>query len=279
MIQNTFLHISGISKNREKLLWENQIYTWDDFLSTNKRVFGESLTQIVKWSLTLSQTSFNANDFQYFYEKLPANEHWRIYPHLQNQTAYLDIETTGHLYATNHITTICMYDGKELRTYVKGDNLYQFCKDIKDYQCIVTYNGKTFDIPFIEKDLGLKLKVVHLDVMHLLRALGVRGGLKNCEKQLGLHRGDLLDVDGYDAVILWERYKSTKKSKYLETLLAYNALDAINLEKLMIEVYLRNTKGLPFQPMEIQQAVKEFPIPFLPNTSVINEIRKLRSNW
>ncbi|MCX7835838.1 MAG: ribonuclease H-like domain-containing protein [bacterium] len=279
MIQNTFVHIPGISKVRENLIWENQIYTWNQFKCSTKQILGPKLTQVVHGYLAESFTSFQANDFYYFYSKLPSNESWRLFPHIQSNVAYIDIETTGHLNIGNHITTICLYDGTNLYSYVRGENLYQFCKDITHYQTIVTYNGKSFDVPFIEHEFQMKIKAIHLDVMHFLRALGIRGGLKNCEKQLGIHRGDLLDVDGYDAVLLWHKYQSTKKQKFLETLLAYNAYDAIHLEQLMIEVYKRYTKNLPFQVPTVQLPKQELKLPFQPHLSAIYEIRDLRNTW
>lgn len=37
-----------------------------------------------------------------------------------------------------------------IKTYVQGQNLDEFAGDIRSYQVIITYNGKSFDIPFIE---------------------------------------------------------------------------------------------------------------------------------
>jgi len=34
--------------------------------------------------------------------------------------------------------------------YINGQNLNDFLDDIKKYKIIVTYNIKTFDVPFIE---------------------------------------------------------------------------------------------------------------------------------
>ena len=53
-----------------------------------------------------------------------------------------------------------------IRTYVQGQNLEQFKDDIYEYDVIVTYNGKCFDVPFIESDLGIKLKQVHIDLRY-----------------------------------------------------------------------------------------------------------------
>ena len=54
----------------------------------------------------------------------------------------------------NEITTIALYDGDEVRTYVNGRNLDAFKEDILDYKVLVTFNGKCFDEPFIEQYFG-----------------------------------------------------------------------------------------------------------------------------
>jgi uncharacterized protein YprB with RNaseH-like and TPR domain len=80
----------------------------------------------------------------------------------------------------------------------------------------------------------------------VLKSLGFSGGLKGCERQLGIDRGELSGIDGYYAVILWHDYKRTGNKKSLETLIKYNSLDARNLETLMVMAYNLKLKGTPF---------------------------------
>ncbi|MEZ4549042.1 MAG: ribonuclease H-like domain-containing protein [Desulfobacterales bacterium] len=72
-----------------------------------------------------------------------------MFADFRHATAYVDIETTG--LENPEITTISLYDGARIRYYVNGQNLDQFQDDITDYPLIVTYNGKTFDLPVIER--------------------------------------------------------------------------------------------------------------------------------
>jgi hypothetical protein len=53
-------------------------------------------------------------------------------------------------------------------------------------------------------------------------------------------------VDGFTAVRLWERYRRSRVDRALETLLAYNVQDTINLERLLVEAYNRNIAATPF---------------------------------
>ena len=183
---------------------------------------------------------------KHFAEKIPARQHWRFFPEFRESTAYLDIETTGLDSWNNEITTIALYDGKSIFTYVQGQNLDAFEEDLQRYSVIVTYNGKCFDVPFLESYFRMKIPQVHLDLRYLLRSLGYTGGLKGCEKKAGIDRRELEGVDGYFAVLLWEDYRRTRNEKALETLLAYNIQDVVNLETLMLLCYNLKVRETPF---------------------------------
>ena len=86
----------------------------------------------------------------------------------------------------------------------------------------------------------------HIDLRHVLASLGYKGGLKSCEKQLDIYRGEMDGVDGWFAVLLWHEYVNNGNDKALETLLAYNVLDTVNLEVLMVEAYNLFMDKLPF---------------------------------
>src|SRR5262249_37451373 len=147
--------------------------------------------------------------------------------------AFVDIETTG-LSRWDEITTAVLYDARSVRYYVNGDNLKDFPRDVKDYRLLVTYNGRCFDIPFIERVFRIRLPQAHIDLMYPLRSLGLKGGLKGCERQLGIGRPGLEGVDGFVAVLLWNEFRKRKDVKALETLLAYNVQDAVALHALMV---------------------------------------------
>jgi uncharacterized protein YprB with RNaseH-like and TPR domain len=111
---------------------------------------------------------------------------------------------------------------------------------------IVSYNGKCFDVPFIENYFNIRLDHAQIDLRYVLYSLGYRGGLKGCERQLGMDRGDLSDIDGFFAVLLWDEFVKTKNQQTLNTLLAYNIQDTITLENLMVTAYNLKLKETPF---------------------------------
>src|SRR6185503_9998921 len=115
---------------------------------------------------------------------LPTNQHWRLASDFRRSIAYLDIETTGLGYG-DMITTIAIYDGSNILHYINGQNLSDFKRDIQAYNLLVTYNGKCFDVPFIERFFNIRLDHAHIDLRYVLKSLGYTGGLKACERQLG----------------------------------------------------------------------------------------------
>ncbi len=146
----------------------------------------------------------------------------------------------------NDITTITLYDGQATKTYVQGQNLDDFIEDIQKYKVIVSYNGRSFDVPFIENYFKIRLNHAHIDLRYILYSLGFKGGLKGCERQLGMDRGDLKEIDGFFAVLLWDEYKRTGDQRALDTLLAYNVQDTVTLENLMVTAYNMKLKQTPF---------------------------------
>ncbi|HEX2948175.1 MAG TPA: ribonuclease H-like domain-containing protein [Armatimonadota bacterium] len=272
MLEQTFCHIPGIGEKTEHDLWAAGIHNWREVADRPELPPRRAavLTQYADESLT----RLEARDVAYFSERLPANQHWRLFPHFRDRIAYLDIETTGLGNPGDHITTIALYDGHTLRHYVYGDNLPEFAQDIRAYDLLVTFNGKCFDIPFIEAYFGISLPLPHIDLRYVFASLGYQGGLKNIERTLGFDRGELADVDGYFAVILWHDYAKRRNHAALETLIAYNMLDAINLEALMVTAYNRKIAQTPFaESLHLPTPVAP-SLPFTPDMATITRLRR-----
>jgi hypothetical protein len=118
----------------------------------------------------------------------------------------------------------------------------------------------------IERHFGFRLTQAHLDLRPLLQSLGFVGGLKGCERQMGLDRGELAGVDGYFAVLLWREYCRTRARRVLETLLAYNMEDTVNLEMLLVMAYNLKLQGTPFAESH------RLPLPILPEKAFLPDL-------
>jgi len=273
MLRNTFMHIPRIGQITERYLWEAGILCWDDFFE--KTTFRQSPERkdFMKNQLEESRLHYQNNNPYYFAGLLPSNQLWRLFPKFRDSVAYLDIETTGLESWNNEITTIALYDGKTIFTYVNGQNLNHFKKNIMKYQVVITYNGKCFDIPFIKSCLGISLNQVHIDLRYILASLGFRGGLKGCERQLEINRNELSGIDGYFAVLLWHDYIQNNNQKALDTLLAYNIQDVVNLETLMVISYNLNLKKTLFHRSHQLSLPAQPDIPFRADKKTVERIK------
>jgi uncharacterized protein YprB with RNaseH-like and TPR domain len=273
MLYNTFIHIPGIGRKTEQQIWDSGVLSWEDWREPYPERIPEAKKRLISHYLPQIQKQQDNKPGEYG-RLLPVNQHWRLFPHFRNTIAYFDIETNGRPREQCEITTIALYDGSRVKTYVQGRNLEEFIDDIAAFDIIATYNGKSFDVPVIEACLNTQLPQVHIDLRHVLYNLGYRGGLKGCEKQLGIHRHDLEGVDGFFAVVLWDEYRRTGNEKIMETLLAYNIADAVNLECLLVHAYNLNIADTPFQ-LSHYIPVPETPVsPYAGDPAIIRVLKK-----
>ncbi len=275
MLTNSFQHIPGIGAKTERQLWEAGFPDWDSFSRSGPANLSPKWLETIKAHIAASHHHLADSNPKYFLDLLPPDRHWRIFPEFRPFTAFLDIETTGLDHWGFDITTIALYDGAVIKYYIQGQNLEDFIRDIQKYKVIVTYNGKTFDVPFIEGYFRTKLNHAHIDLRYVLKSLGYGGGLKSCEKALGLDRGDLDGVDGYFAVLLWQDYQRNRNEKALETLLAYNIEDVVNLETLMVLAYNMKMKDTPFAKTRLLPVPQAPEIPFKADAATLARIKRL----
>lgn len=246
MLKNTFSHVNGISTKTESELWESGIKTWEDFLERHLEISTLPQTKIdkIKQELIFSQHHLDTGNLGYFKDRLPPSEHWRCVS--QGKIAYVDIETTGLSKYTDSITTIGIYDGETPKVFIKNKDLDRAFEYLKSFDIVVTFNGKQFDIPFIEHHFQEEIDAVHLDLRFMLKEFGLSGGLKKIELALGITRAEEVEnITGFEAVKLWRQYEKYKDEAALDKLILYNIEDIVNLEYLL-RYYIENKKSSLF---------------------------------
>jgi uncharacterized protein YprB with RNaseH-like and TPR domain len=241
MLKRTFIHLPGVGPRREGHFWRQGLNAWEDFLAA-RRIWGLSPERLGWLQQELAGSLEHLDDAAYFAARLQAGEHWRLFSHFRPRVAYLDIETTGAVWPGLLVTVVGLYDGRQMRQFVQGYNLQEFPRLLEDFDLLVTFNGTQFDLPVLRAYFPeLRLPPAHVDLRFLLARLGFKGGLKKIEPHFGIRRPDEVNgMDGYMAVLLWERYQRGDRSA-LEVLLTYNREDVVNLEVLM-EVAFRMSR-------------------------------------
>ena len=235
MITQSFIFLERIGNKLEQNIWKNGVNDWNNFLA-KKYIKGLSRHRKLYYDrkiLNARKALYNF-DSTYFLGILPQSEMWRLYDFFREDAVFLDIETTGLSKSNDDITVFGLYDGINAKIMIKGINIdyNALKKELQRYKLIVTFNGASFDLPFIEKRYpGLIPKIPNFDVKSVTDRLGLKGGLKNIEKLLGIKRSNVVDkFYGGDALTLWRMYRATGDDYYLNLLVEYNEYDIINLK-------------------------------------------------
>ena len=272
MLRQSFIHIPSVGPVTERLIWQSGVRSWDDCLEFSPPQLRANLRSHLAEHVQESQRRLSQGDARYFQMLLGSSHLWRLYSDFRHRVAYLDIETTGLWFELDDITVIGLYDGTSTRSFVLGENLDDFAREISRYSLVVTFNGACFDLPFLRTRFpGFDSSLAHLDLRYLLKRLGYSGGLKRIERELGLDRlGALRELDGYCAVLLWKKHLQGRRGA-LDTLLRYNLEDVVNLERLVQLAYNSMLASVPI-PVE-RLAPNERPaLPYRHDEGLIGEV-------
>lgn len=175
---------------------------------------------------------------RFFFEKK-----WEAYLKYPSHTLFLDIETEGLSKEKNEITIIGVFKKGCYYPFINGFNLEKVLNFLIYTPIWVTFGGENFDLPFIKQKFPfLQTPYVHLDLYHLSKEVGLKGGLKKVEKLLGIKRVTE-GLNGYDAVKLWNKWQKEKDKEALRKLILYNKEDVINLKKILDLLILKIKDG------------------------------------
>ncbi|MGA3083235.1 MAG: ribonuclease H-like domain-containing protein [Thermodesulfobacteriota bacterium] len=232
MLEHTFIHITGIGPKTEQYLWRQGILTWTDFLDHEKPILSPNRDAVIRRELEISIKK--RKELLFFANRLPPSDLWRVFESFKEDAVFLDIETSGGYQGLDEITLIGLFDGRKVQTFVNGRNLDDFEQAIASYSLVITFNGSCFDLPYLRRWFRhISLPPAHIDLRFLLKKLGLRGGLKAIEKQVGLSRDPMVEgMNGFDAVLLWKAYQWGDQTA-LERLILYNTMDIVQLKPLM----------------------------------------------
>lgn len=172
-----------------------------------------------------------------------------------SRALFLDVETTGLAGGAGTIAFLIgagRLDGATLRIkqwLLSGfagepSQLRQLTRQLEQIDGLVTYNGKSFDLPLLKNrarlngvDLGMAEGLTHLDLLHPTRR-AFRGRWPNCRlitaERLLLGRERIDDLPGSEAPAAWLDYLQRGDGRRLSDVLQHNADDLLALAALWI---------------------------------------------
>ncbi|PHJ61573.1 hypothetical protein VF14_09160 [Nostoc linckia z18] len=261
MLLSTFQHLKGIGSKTENELWRSGIVSWDDWelkQATQLSIFDINTDNSRKSFIQASRKAIEDENADFFADKLPSSEYYRIALTFPQKTMFLDIETTGLSRHYNNITLVGWSMDSKYKVYIQGEDDYSFRQALTQAKVLVTFNGSLFDIPFICKEFqDLKLPKTHIDLRFLAKRVGLEGGQKKIEKLLGVKRpSNLLDIEGDSAPLLWYKY-CRGDSESLRLLISYNHADIEGMKSIFDDVISRLIKKHQI-PLDISASIHYF---------------------
>ncbi len=205
---STFCFAPGVGLGTERNLWSSGIVHWDHVHPDGVGCLGAKRIAALRSAIDRARQDLEAGRPDFVRDGLGNAETWRAYPRYRTRAVYLDIETTG-LFSWDKVTLIGMYDGEALTILERGKNLNEFPRLIRNYSLIVSFNGRSFDVPFLQREFPkLRLHQAHWDLRWAFHALGRAGSLKHIERDFGLVREGALAGLSVPIAEEWDEIRS-----------------------------------------------------------------------
>ena len=175
---------------------------------------------------------------------------------IYKEAVFIDIETTGlsSIFSDIISITFLLYKDDKYRIYQifcqykqdQSDALKYLNELIKLKKYMVTFNGNSFDIPFLaEKAKQLNITLVFdsfnkIDLYNCIKKFRYKINtvdlkLKTVEKYFSIDRNDTLD--GKDVITLYEAYRLEQRKEFSYLILKHNYEDVYNLPFVMNNIF------------------------------------------
>jgi uncharacterized protein YprB with RNaseH-like and TPR domain len=162
---------------------------------------------------------------------------------------FLDVESTGLGCSPLFLVGVMLWegDGLTVKQYLARDYaeeaavIASFAEDCLHKRLVVTFNGKSFDVPFLRAraaatGVRLEFRAAHIDLLHECRRVW-KNVLPDCRLQTlesrvcgRTRRGDIAGAEIPDA---YHAFVRTGDARRIVEILRHNALDLVTLAELM----------------------------------------------
>jgi len=173
------------------------------------------------------------------------------------KSVFLDIETTGLCGSPLFLAGLLFYRERGLlvrqlfaRDYSEERPLLEHLLELLDeFEIVVTFNGKSFDIPYIKDRcsynmLPFRVELHHLDLLHEYRRRW-KGVLPDCRLQTLesriCYRYREGDIPGNEIPEAYHDFVRTGDAWQIKDILHHNAFDLITMSELTLRLFTSDT--------------------------------------
>ena len=246
LLRRSFQHLPGISAAREAKLRSEGLQDWNDLLLRTPaqldlfRKRGSAL----RCAVEASEEALANRDVEFFKERLPRREFYRIAASFPERCVFLDIESTGLSKYYDQVTLLGWSLGSRYEVLIDPTETSQLERDLSAQPVVITFNGSLFDLPFLTNRFNNDWsRATHVDLRYLAKRVGLTGGQKKIEETIGLAREAPLEgITGAEAVGLWFDYKEGDLNALCK-LIRYNHADIEGMKFVFEEVVDRLEPG------------------------------------
>ncbi|MGH7142866.1 MAG: ribonuclease H-like domain-containing protein [Planctomycetota bacterium] len=264
MLEQSFVCFPGVTPALERRLWEAGVRDWSALSSAAAGAILKADHEPLSAMVPEYRRRLTIGDAEFFERRLKGAQKLRLVRDFHARMAALDIETSGISIEAGITTLVGLCSQESFSCFVADSDLADAPAWLAKHPLLVTFNGARFDLPILLAEFGAPwgysglreedthwgggqpslfadlaappAAQAHLDLMHALRELGYRGGLKRIERQIGMHRPEGIDgFSGLQAVRVWQRWAAERPAAEADTvaglkqLIAYNLYDCANL--------------------------------------------------
>ena len=254
ILDQSLCQLAGITPMTEIALRSKGIWTTRQLMAQADSLFSPRKAAKLREAFSRIELARKLGLVDILVNAMPCGHRVRVLADYYPQALFIDVETSGISSESMRITCISTCLNGKTASFVSGQNLECFLNVWAKARIVVTFNGKRFDVPLLQREFDLSTLPAHIDLMDEARHFGYVGGLKAIEARIGFFRKKTMCESGSDAPMLWQRYLKEDDREALDELVKYNQEDVRSLTELwriLLKHSIQNT-GISTQIGQLQ---------------------------
>jgi len=157
-VDNSFIGVSGVGEKTERGLWEAGVTHWDDF---HPEPVGPKTGERIEAFIDEGRSHLDDENVAFFDERFPLRRALASLRDVRRPGVFLRHRDHRPEPQWCDVTTVSLHQDGETMTLVRGDDLTaeSLRAAFADAGLLVSFNGKRFDVPFLETCYDVDLDI------------------------------------------------------------------------------------------------------------------------